>query len=70
MNKDKMHPESLMMSHGYDPELSEGAVKCPVFQTSTFVLNTPIVHHLLLKNNQQRHKTMVVEWYLRNRQIK
>lgn len=32
-----MHPESLMMSYGYKPELSEGAVKCPIFQTSTFV---------------------------------
>lgn len=30
-------PESLMMSYGYKPELSEGAVKCPIFQTSTFV---------------------------------
>ncbi len=33
----KFKPESLMMSHGYKPELSEGAVKCPIFQTSTFV---------------------------------
>ena len=32
-----MRPESLMMSHGYKPELSEGAIKCPIFQTSTFV---------------------------------
>ncbi len=30
-------PESLMMSHGYNPEWSEGAIKCPIFQTSTFV---------------------------------
>lgn len=30
-------PESLMMSHGYKPEWSEGAIKCPIFQTSTFV---------------------------------
>ncbi len=29
-------PESLMMSWGYRPELSEGAVKPPLFQTSTF----------------------------------
>lgn len=29
-------PESLMMSYGYKPELSEGAIKCPIFQTSTF----------------------------------
>lgn len=33
-------PESLMMSHGYKPELSEGAIKCPIFQTSTFVFKT------------------------------
>ena len=32
-----MKPESLMMSYGYDPTLSEGAIKCPIFQTSTFV---------------------------------
>jgi methionine-gamma-lyase len=31
------NPESLMMSYGYKPEWSEGAVKCPIFQTSTFV---------------------------------
>lgn len=33
-------PETLMMSHGYRPEWSEGAVKCPIFQTSTFVFNS------------------------------
>ncbi len=33
-------PESLMMSHGYKPALSEGAIKCPIFQTSTFVFNS------------------------------
>lgn len=35
-----MQPESLMMSYGYKPSLSEGAIKCPIFQTSTFVFNT------------------------------
>ena len=39
MNKAK-HPESLMMSYGYKPELSEGAVKPPIFQTSTFAFKT------------------------------
>lgn len=39
-NINDMHPESLMMSYGYDPKLSEGAVKCPIFQTSTFVFNS------------------------------
>ncbi len=29
-----------MMSYGYDPRLSEGALKCPIFQTSTFVFET------------------------------
>lgn len=33
----KLHPESLAMSYGYDPALSEGSVKAPIFQTSTFV---------------------------------
>lgn len=33
-------PESLMMTYGYKPELSEGAIKCPIFQTSTFVFKT------------------------------
>src|ERR1035437_3804900 len=37
MKKQKFSPESLMMSYGYKPELSEGALKCPIFQTSTFV---------------------------------
>ena len=36
----KMKPESLMMSYGYKPELSEGAIKCPIFQTSTFVFHS------------------------------
>ncbi len=35
-----LHPESLMMSYGYKPALSEGAIKCPIFQTSTFVFKT------------------------------
>ncbi len=34
------HPESLMMSFGYRPELSEGAIKPPIFQTSTFVFHS------------------------------
>ena len=40
MDNKHMRPESLMMSYGYKPELSEGAVKCPIFQTSTFVFKT------------------------------
>jgi methionine-gamma-lyase len=40
MDYSKMQPESLMMSFGYKPSLSEGAIKCPIFQTSTFVFTT------------------------------
>jgi methionine-gamma-lyase len=32
-----LHPETLMMGYGYDPVLSEGALKPPIFHTSTFV---------------------------------
>jgi methionine-gamma-lyase len=35
-----LKPETLMLSYGYDPSLSEGAVKPPVFLTSTFVFKT------------------------------
>lgn len=35
-----LHPETQMLNYGYDPELSEGAVKPPVFLTSTFVFRT------------------------------
>ncbi|HWU74349.1 MAG TPA: cystathionine gamma-synthase family protein [Sphingomonas sp.] len=33
----KLKPSTLMMGHGYDPMLSEGALKPPIFLTSTFV---------------------------------
>jgi len=36
----QLHPETQMMSYGYDPFLSEGAVKPPVFLTSTFAFRT------------------------------
>ena len=35
-----LRPETLMLSYGYDPMLSEGAVKPPVFLTSTFVFGS------------------------------
>lgn len=36
----ELKPESLMMSYGYRPSLSEGAIKSPIFQTSTFVFGS------------------------------
>ena len=35
-----MRPESLMMSYGYVPAWSEGSVKPPIFQTSTFAFQS------------------------------
>src|SRR4030088_1812516 len=35
-----LHPETLMLNYGYDPQLSEGAAKPPIFLTSTFVFRT------------------------------
>jgi methionine-gamma-lyase len=35
-----LRPESLMLGYGYNPALSEGALKCPIFMTSTFVFRT------------------------------
>ena len=36
----ELSPESLMMGFGYHPEWSEGALKSPIFQTSTFTFAT------------------------------
>lgn len=35
-----LHPETQMMGYGYDPHLSEGSLKPPVFLTSTFVFRS------------------------------
>ena len=36
----KLKPESLMMSYGYEPKWSEGSVTSPIFQTSTFAFTS------------------------------
>ena len=33
----KLKPSTLMMGYGFDPALSEGSLKAPIFLTSTFV---------------------------------
>lgn len=35
-----LRPETMMMGYGYEPALSEGALKPPIFQTSTFVFES------------------------------
>jgi methionine-gamma-lyase len=36
----KLTPSTLMMGYGFDPELSEGSLKPPIFLTSTFVFES------------------------------
>src|SRR6476619_3238112 len=36
----KLSAQSLMLGYGFDPELSEGSLKPPVFLTSTFVFDS------------------------------
>lgn len=35
-----LSPETMMMSYGFDAKLSEGSIKPPIFQTSTFAFAT------------------------------
>jgi methionine-gamma-lyase len=37
INGHKLKPSTMMMGHGFDPALSEGSLKPPIFLTSTFV---------------------------------
>ncbi len=36
INGRELKPSTLMMGHGFDPTLSEGSLKAPIFLTSTF----------------------------------
>src|SRR5687768_18606977 len=36
----RLKPATLMMGHGFDPALSEGSLKPPIFLTSTFVFES------------------------------
>jgi methionine-gamma-lyase len=40
IGKHLLKPETQMMGYGYDPSLSEGSLKPPIFLTSTFVFRT------------------------------
>jgi hypothetical protein len=41
----RLKPESLMMSYGYNPQLSEGAVKVPLFQTPGLIRISVGIEH-------------------------
>ena len=50
----KLKPSTLMMGHGFDPALSEGSLKPPIFLTSTFVFeNAAAGKHLLRRRHRQ-----------------
>lgn len=36
----QLHPSTMMMGYGFDPALSEGSLKPPIFLTSTYVFET------------------------------
>jgi methionine-gamma-lyase len=36
----KLHPSTMMMGYGFDPALSEGSLKPPIFLTSTYVFES------------------------------
>ena len=36
----QLHPSTMMMGYGFDPALSEGSLKPPIFLTSTFVFES------------------------------
>ncbi|HVH38027.1 MAG TPA: cystathionine gamma-synthase family protein [Sphingomicrobium sp.] len=40
MGNHQLDPATLMMGHGFDPSLSEGSLKPPIFLTSTFVFES------------------------------
>jgi len=40
LNNHALHAETLMMGYGYSPALSQGALKPPIFMTSTFVFES------------------------------
>jgi methionine-gamma-lyase len=40
IGKRTLKPETQMMGYGFDPSLSEGSLKPPIFLTSTFVFKT------------------------------
>ena len=50
----KLDPSTLMMGYGFDPALSEGSLKPPIFLTSTFVFETRRRRQALLRRHHQQ----------------
>ncbi len=51
----KLDPSTLMMGYGFDPALSEGSLKPPIFLTSTFVFETAAVGKRFFEGITNKH---------------
>jgi methionine-gamma-lyase len=51
-----LSPESLVMGFGYDPFMSEGAIKPPIFMTSTFAFRSARDAEALFRRLAGRHE--------------
>jgi methionine-gamma-lyase len=49
-----LSPETMMMGFGFDPALSEGSLKPPVFLTSTFVFEERVRRQALLRRHHRQ----------------
>ena len=56
-----LSPDTLALSYGYDPYLSEGAVKPPVFLTSTFVFKSAADGEALFKKLRGENTDLAVD---------
>ena len=59
----RLQPESLMMGYGYRPEWSEGSLKAPIFQTSTFVFETAEEGKAFFQKIDPKLKRLTITWH-------
>ncbi len=60
-----LKPSTLMMGHGYDPVLSEGALKPPIFLTTTFVFESAEAGQAPLRRHHRRGRQGGGAWSIR-----
>lgn len=56
-----LSPDSLALSYGFDPYMSEGAVKPPIFMTSTFVFKSAADGEALFKRLRGENTELGIE---------
>ena len=57
-----LSPDSLALSYGFDPYMSEGAVKPPIFMTSTFVFKSAADGEALFKRLRGENTELGIEY--------